>query len=226
MDNMKIINFKDRVKAYVREGTSDEFVVSEVFSGEYRKLNITTDDIVADFGCNIGMFTAFALQKGAKKVVSYEADKENYDLACKNMDLNEFDKSRYSLYNLAVVGNNSSVRSFSLNLKKNKGAHSLVPKRGRDTVEVNAININKVIEEHNPTMIKMDIEGGEAECIPAIENFSGIREFIMEFHHAHLNDKTLARFHTILNIMKNNFSYVEYREDPKGAWVSIIYCRK
>jgi len=223
----KIINFKDKIKAYVREGTSDEFVVKEVFSGEYNKLNITHDDIVADFGLNIGMFTAFALKKGAKKVVSYEADSDNYDLAYRNMKLNEFDKERYLLHNLAVVGDNSETRSFSMNPNKNKGAHSLVAKRGRYSVDVNCININKVLEEHNPTIIKMDIEGGEIECIPAIKSFDNIREFIMEFHHAHLNDsKTLSKFHSILNIMKQHFSHVQYREEPKGAWVSIIFCRK
>ena len=37
---MKIFNFKGKIKAYVREDTSDEFVVKEVFSGEYNKLNI------------------------------------------------------------------------------------------------------------------------------------------------------------------------------------------
>lgn len=221
----KTITFKD-IKALVREGTSDEFVVREVFSGEYNKLHIGSDDIVIDFGLNIGMFTTFALKKGAKKVYSYEADEENFKFAKHNVALNCPDSSRYELNNLAVIGNDDSYREFSINLKKNKGAHSLLHKRGRDVVKVSCININKVFEKNNPTIVKMDIEGGEYECLKNLKSFGNIREFIMEFHHAHLNDiKTHDKYNEILNFLRQHFKIVEARVDTKGAWVNIIYCR-
>lgn len=221
----KTIDFRD-VKALVREGTSDEFVVKEVFTGEYNKLNITSDDVIADFGLNIGMFTTFALKKGAKKVISYEADAENFEYAQHNVALNCRDKDRYELYNLAVIGNDDPYREFSINLKKNKGAHSLVHKRGRDVVKVPCININKVLADYKPTIVKMDIEGGEYECLKSMESFDGIREWIMEFHHAHLNDtKTHEKYNEILNLMRKHFKTVEARADTKGAWVNIVYCR-
>ena len=46
----------------------------------------------------------------------------------------------------------------------------------------------------------------------------------MEFHHAHLNDKDKSKFHEIIELMEQNYNHVEYRKEPKGAWVSIIYC--
>ena len=66
--NEKLNQNKDKVKAFIREGTSDEYVVGEVFSGEYRKLALTSDDVVIDIGLNIGMFTCFALSKGVSHV--------------------------------------------------------------------------------------------------------------------------------------------------------------
>mgnify|MGYP006278170597 CR=1 FL=1 len=224
-EELKTIKFRN-VNAVVREGTSDEFVVKEVFTGEYNKLHITSDDVVVDFGLNIGMFTTFALLKGAKKVYSYEADADNFELAKQNVALNCNDSARYQLNNLAVIGNDDEYREFSINGKKNKGAHSLVHKRGRSTVQVSCININKVFEEACPTVVKMDIEGGEYECLPAIRSFEGIREFIMEFHHAHLNDiKTHDKYNEILDLMRKHFKHVEARAETKGAWVNIIYCR-
>lgn len=225
--NEKLINFKDKIQAYVREGTSDEFVVKEVFSGEYNKLHITEDDVVVDFGLNIGMFTCFALKKGAKRIWSYEAESQNYDLACRNVELNGFEKERYKLFNLAVVGNEDKIRYFSINTKKNKGAHSLVEKKGRDRVTVHCININEVFELAKPTIVKMDIEGAEYECLPAVKDWSGIKELILEFHHAHLNDiKTHDKYNETLDMLRANFSYVEARAETKAAWVNIIYCRK
>lgn len=213
------------VKAIVREGTSDEFVVKEVFSGEYNKLNITQDDVIVDFGLNIGMFTLFALNKQAKKLYSYEADKENYEYALQNIKLNDIAADRYELFNMAVVGNDDISREFSLNTKKNKGAHSLLHKRGRTTTTVPCINISKVLDRYKPTIVKMDIEGGEYECIKSLTSYHGIREFIMEFHHAHLNDiKTHRKYNEILGILRSHFKTVQAREDTKGAWVNIIYC--
>lgn len=218
--------YKD-IRAEVRPGTSDSFVVSEVFSGEYNKLNIRSDDVVVDFGLNIGMFTTFALKKGAALVHGYEPDKDNFDLARKNVALNIEDSSRYVLHNEAVIGNDDKIRQFSVNVKKNKGAHSLVAKRGRDTTDVNCVNINDVFYNVKPTLVKMDIEGGELECLPAVKDWSGIREFIMEFHHAHLNDlKTHQKYNDTLDLLRTHFAYVEARADTKGAWVNIVYCKR
>jgi Methyltransferase FkbM domain len=133
----------------------------------------------------------------------------------------------YNLHNKAVIGNDDKTREFSINLKKNKGAHSLISKRGRKTVTVDCININDIFEKIKPTVVKMDIEGGEWECLPAIKDWSGIREFIMEFHHAHLNDiKTHEKYNKTLDLLRQHFSYVEARADTKGAWVNLVYCRK
>jgi FkbM family methyltransferase len=221
----KIIQYRD-IEAEVREGTSDEFVVHEVFSGEYNKLQLKPTDVVVDFGLNIGMFTTFALKKDVSLVHSYEPDKDNYELACKNVAMNISDSSRYVLHNEAVVGNDDKTRNFSINLKKNKGAHSLVSKRGRDTVTVDCTNINYVFESVKPTVVKMDIEGGELECLPAVKDWSGIREFIMEFHHAHLNDlKTHEKYNDTHALLRQHFKTVSAREDTKGAWVNIVYCR-
>jgi FkbM family methyltransferase len=215
------------VNALVREDTSDEFVVNEVIKGnEYRKLKLRTDDIVLDFGLNIGMFTIQSSKRGVAEIHSFEPDKDNFYLATKNCELNDIVLGeQVFLYNDAVVGNDDAERNFSINVKRNKGAHSLVEKRGRDTVTVTAKNINTIIEEINPTVIKMDIEGGEYEVLPAIKDWSNIREFIMEFHHAHLNDiKTKEKYGEMITLLKSKFKNVVYRKETKKAWVSIVYC--
>lgn len=213
--------FKD-IKAWTRPGTSDSFVVEEVFSGEYRKLNIKSNDVILDIGLNIGMFTLFALKHGASRLISFEADKENYELACKNIELNEF-QDKAELYNLAVVGTEPLTRMFSLNNKKNKGAHSLIHKRGRNSVEVNCIKFSEIVEKYRPTIIKMDIEGGEYECLTNIDNYYQTREIILEFHHNHLNDTKQKKQLELVNQLQKHFSNVDYRKEPKGAWVSIIH---
>jgi FkbM family methyltransferase len=224
---LREIDFRGRVKALVRDGTSDEFVVREVFSGAYSKLNLKPSDVVLDIGLNIGMFSCWALAAGAKKVFGYEPDAENFSLARRNLSLNGITKACYTIERRAVVGNDDSVRSFFINGAKNKGAHTLIETRGRTSIDVKCVNINAVLKELKPTVVKIDCEGGEYEIICAIKSFRCIRELIFEFHHTVLKDtKTREKYHHLLEILKKHFRTVEYRQDPKGAWVSNVYCRK
>ena len=222
--NTKVIKVKD-IDVLIREETSDEFVANEILKGNtYRKLNVSSSDIVLDIGLNIGAFTIQALGKGAT-VFSFEPEPENFRIAQYNLDMNGF-KNDFTLYNKAVIGTDDKERPFSINVKRNKGAHSLVAKRGRDTTIVSCENINDILKRIRPTVIKMDIEGGEYECIKAVEDFYEVREFILEFHHAHLNDtKTREKYNEILDILRGHFQIVDYKPEPKGAWVTLIYCK-
>ena len=211
----------------VRENTSDTFVVKEVFEGNgtYRKLKIEEDDVILDIGANIGAFTIWAVQKGGK-VIGFEPCEENYTLSLMNTDNNIIDYDRYELHNLAVIGNDDKTRKFYINKMKNKGAHSLVGKRGREEIDVSCINFNKILESYNPKIIKMDIEGGEYEIIKNCNDYKNVEQFILEFHHSHLNDlKDHKKFYEICDILEKHFDIVEGRRDTKGAWVSLIYCK-
>ena len=209
----------------VRPMTSDSVVVEEVMGGTYRKLNIQHDDVVLDIGMNIGIFTIWALRQGAKFVYGYEPDPNNYSLAQYNIKKNSCD-SKSKQFNKAVIGTDDKQRYFAINLKRNKGAHSLVPKRGRNKITVDCVNINEILKL-NPTIIKMDIEGGEYECLKAVKSFIGIKQLILEFHHAHLNDmKTHFLYNDLLATLRKNFKTVEARDSNVigGAWTGLIYC--
>jgi len=221
--DLELVEHKD-MKAWTRPGTSDPFVLREVSEGEYRRLKITQADVVVDFGLNIGMFTTFALKCGAKHVYSYEAETENYELAKMNVELNGV-KDKATLHNLAVVGNDDKERYFAINQHKNKGAHSLITKKGREHVTVQCVNINEVVNKFSPSIIKMDIEGGEYEALTALQNYDSIPQLIFEFHHAHLDDMPHhMKYNEILALMRSKFANVDAREDTKGAWVNIVYC--
>tara|TARA_Y100001937_G_scaffold55967_1_gene76961 strand:+ start:5530 stop:6204 length:675 start_codon:yes stop_codon:yes gene_type:complete len=214
--------YKDK-NFIVRNETSDSFVVREVLSGAYNKLNLKKNDVCLDIGLNIGAFSVYASDK-CKLIISYEPDKENFELAVKNLHINNC----YNVkpFNYAVTGTDEAIRSFSVNVKKNKGAHSLIPKKGRTQSLVNCININKIIQKYNPTVMKIDTEGAEYEILKSINNFDNFRELIFEFHHAHLDDiKTRVKYKDIINHLKTKFTSVDYRAETKGAWVTNVYCK-
>ena len=214
------------VKAVVRKDTMDLFTCKEVLKKqEYKKLQFTGEDVVLDLGMNIGIFSIYALNKGAKKVYSYEPNKDNFQLAQENLKLNNIKDRRYTLTNKAVVGNSDKKRYFYENLATNKGAHSLIKVRGRNNIVVGCVNINEVVKKISPTIIKMDIEGAEYECLKELKIWKGVNQLILEFHHKVLKDTdTHTKYNEILRLLKSKFNNVEGRADTKGSWYSLIYC--
>ncbi len=52
-------------------------------------INIKPGDIVLDAGGNVGIFTQYAIDKGASKVVAYECDKPHFECYNKNINSNK-----------------------------------------------------------------------------------------------------------------------------------------
>lgn len=221
----EIFTYKER-SFVVRNNTLDSFVVKEVSGSEYKKLNLRSEDVCLDLGMNIGVFSVIASEK-CKFLYSFEPEPTNFEIANQNLQMNNV--KNVKPYNAAVVGNDDKERFLSVNKKQNKGTHSLIEKRGRYSTPVACMNINKIIEETNPTVLKVDVEGAEYEILTAIKpkNFKNIREIIFEYHHAHLNDiKTKEKYKKLIGFLKSVFPNVDYKQETKGAWVSNVYCSK
>lgn len=206
----------------LREDSLDEYVVRESC---YNKCNFNKEDVWLDIGGNIG---AFAVNYSDKvcAIISYEPDKENIELFKKNIEFNKVNNS--ILVEKAVIDNFDTEVEFFLNVKKNKGAHSMFVKRGRQKVVVPSININEVLKEVQPNKIKMDVEGGEYQLIKAIEDWGNIEEFIFEYHISILRDSNGLKLKELYGILNNNFSYVNGKgHDNLGKnWITIIHCKK
>ena len=129
---------------------------------------IKTDDVVLDLGANIGIFSRFASDRGARKVYSFEPIQENFELLMLNRPNN------CEAHRIAV--SNKDNQSISMAYDKNTpGGSSFVAKSGPEqtvmTMTINTLVENGVIE--SPDFIKMDIEGAEVVA------FEGIRDTIL-----------------------------------------------
>tara|TARA_R110002050_G_scaffold296221_1_gene455938 strand:+ start:530 stop:1159 length:630 start_codon:yes stop_codon:yes gene_type:complete len=69
-----------------QEGVIDDFYKEIFIEEEYHKhgSKVKPGDVVVDCGAFIGMFSRFALEKGASKVYSFESEKSHYDCLVKN----------------------------------------------------------------------------------------------------------------------------------------------
>ena len=163
----------------LRQDTMDEYVMLE---SEYDGCNFSKDDIWLDIGANIGAFPMKFAHR-VKQIYSFEPEPDNFNLLEHHVKINSIDN--VDIFNYALVEDDTPTKTFYVNSKKNKGAHSLIKFRGRDQITINCDNINNWI--HKVNKIKMDIELYEKYLIPVID-FSGIDEFVFEWHWKDLRD--------------------------------------
>ena len=88
-----LIKIKNNLSFYV-SNLMDVWTLNEVIiDKEYFKYgNIKKNDVVIDIGASIGDFSIYAEKNGAKKIISYEMDKERIGLFNKNIKTNRCKK--------------------------------------------------------------------------------------------------------------------------------------
>lgn len=124
-------------------------------------------EYVVDIGAHYGSLSKAALEKGAKKVWSIEASKDNYKVLCKN--LKKYSKlGKAECSNLALDEYNYETRYLISNKRGNSGQKSLTYKVNNHDNNFKkekcyTISAYYVFEKTNKIIdyLKVDIEGNE-----------------------------------------------------------------
>ena len=165
----------DRTGLYYRPYRTD----IEIIRGVYRSYDISDfniSDTVLDLGLNIGSFT-FRIASKVKKVIGFEPDKTNFNIA----KLNNKENKNTEIFNHAVVGNDDKERYLYISDSNSEASHSLHKKRRVKKELITCTNYQKIINKYRPTIIKSDIEGEEYYLFhKPLPDY--VRIFIAEFH--------------------------------------------
>jgi FkbM family methyltransferase len=149
---------------------------------------IKRDDVVLEFGGGLGLVSALCAQRiGSERVFCYEANpamipviKETYSANGVSPGLTHgFLGTADGVAELFVGDNFYAASGVSSSRSANK-------------VQVPSFAINPAIRRLRPTLLIMDIEGGERDLVPAIA-FSGIRKLIVELHPGTIGDAAVRR---------------------------------
>ena len=222
-----------------RPNTTDQKVIEEVItknSYERKKDKFFLKDapLWLDLGGNIGTFTCKACEQGCN-VVTFEPEKENFDLLLKNIKKNNF-TSNVIAVNAGVVAK-EDVKEVDLFICKgeyNKYRHTIFKKRGRKSVEIAVENFKKVLEKYKPSGIKIDIEGAEIEILESMmpSDWPDCVTHLV-FEYSFDVDPSIPRFKKIIDNLKDRFSLVHHRkmhwdQDEYKFWppATIIFAKK
>ena len=141
--------------------------------GECKSIKLYEDDIVVDIGAYVGEYSMYAIRQGVKRVISYEATPDTFELLKRNTT--KYDN--IEIHNLAIVGDNR--KECELFLSKGIGATNSIEKKDRKAgmIKVDAIKYENAIKE--ATVVKIDVEGAEYTYDIIQPN---LRAIILEFH--------------------------------------------
>jgi len=171
---------KNGLTFWYREPSSDLPVFKE--NDYYIRCVPTENDIIMDIGANCG---DMPLKWGllSKEIHSYEPMPDTFDILRRNVTGNNL--SNCKIYE-AAIGYGEEEINIWFNLEKNHthATASTVTKRTRNSIAVKKIDFSTEVKRIQPTIIKIDIEGGEREILDNVEDsiFDLCHTFLLEIH--------------------------------------------
>ena len=180
------VNPEGLPKSYIK--TFEAYTVStawEELTTDMFKDAVNEGDVVLDLGANLGYFSLLASRLVGEngRVYSFEPEPYNYQLLCKNIEINGY--QNISAYQKAVSDTAGKLKLYLDD--SDTGAHSLYrPATEGDFIEVETVKLDDFLAgKRTPiNVMKMDIEGAEMaafrgmeEIIRANDNLKVFMEF-------------------------------------------------
>ena len=154
----------------------------------YDELDIHNRGVVFDIGANIGLWTAYILERGAKYVYSFEPNR----LAFKQLEHNFEKNENVSIIPKGIYHKHSKI-PFYVDAT-NSLVSSVVNGDGKVLAyEIDTLTIDEIIKNNNIgqiDLLKMDIEGAEFDIFDNIseETMSKINSLLIEYHDFYFPD--------------------------------------
>lgn len=183
-----------------RQGTQDEMVIEEVILKNQYHLpdEISSEAVVLDIGAHIGAFAVACHQRGARHILSYEPDPENYALLFENTNRLQAGKLHgIKAYERAVWTEDGEITLRRSPNPLHTCCGTVVAEAGWVTgkprpVKVLTRSFDGILQsaqeaKKRVAICKMDIEGAEWPLLWTSERLGAIDRLMVETHPS-LND--------------------------------------
>lgn len=179
---------------------------------DFVERTVGAEDRVLELGAGIGLVGLIATRLcGEDNVMTCEANPDLESLIRKNYDLNGW---RPNLLMKAVTSDGRDVEFFVSSKLLSSSTFNCEPTG--NCIVVGSCAIGKLIERQRPTVVVMDVEGGESELIPAAD-LSGVRAVIVEIHPQVVGAERVDEL--LENLESKGFSLIDERN------TTYLFCR-
>ena len=156
-----------------------------VFFEQVYKTFPAKDQTILDIGANIGDSSIYFALKGAKRIIAIEPFPANYELAKKNIELNNLQK----IIDIDLAGCSNKSGFLTVDNKKSGGGASLTS--AKTGTKIPLFSLKNILERNNidSAILKMDCEGCEYDSILNTDNeiLKKFSTIIIEYHYGYQN---------------------------------------
>ena len=210
-----------RASMWGRVGTYDEYVMKEIVKS-YGSLSVE-DKVVLDIGANIGCFSRWAVENGARKVIAIEPEPNNFAMLELNMEGHE----NVVPVNAALVPFYSGEGVMELYIApsgKNPGNSSLSPRRGRSSIFVSTVHVDAIFTGHpDISVAKIDCEGAEFGLMPVLTR-TALEQMALEYHINGFGTANVRECHEML--LKDGWVTTREPKIQENLWQTIAAYRR
>jgi len=119
-----------------------------------------------DVGSHVGKYTCVVAKQleGKGKVISIEADPNNFKALQENIKLNKL--KNVEAYNVAAFSENKRIKFYSGSLTEASQSSAIIKPKNSNIIEVNATRLDSIVKKKKDiTLMKIDVEGAEFEVL-------------------------------------------------------------
>jgi FkbM family methyltransferase len=189
------------IEVALSQSAASDSVRAKIISGHYERPEadsiqnlLDKDEIVVELGGGVGLISTIAMKSGkAREVHTFEADERLVPLLAATHKRNGVENVK--VHNFAVTGDPEAVSRGYLDLVLRKdfwGNSILSMKRGVRTTRVNTKSLNAIVEELDPTVLIVDIEGAEDQLFAGVD-LGRVKRVSIELHPWHLGKDGVRR---------------------------------
>ena len=181
---------------------------------------LKSNDTVLELGSGIGFLTNELARLAHKGFVhSFEANPKMQIIANDTLRLNRTKNAK--IYS-GVLGETKGETAFYVH--DDFELSSLIRGSSSNSIEVSVTPIGEILRTINPSVIVVDIEGGEYELLqsPIILLTESVRVFIIEFHPVENLADRLIQLGAFFNVYQPSISLRELTRELKEGPVSIV----
>ncbi len=220
VENNCVIIFKYNKKIQFFDAISNGDLYGIFHEYDYKFLPVK-NKIVLDIGANIGDSAIYFAINNASKVIALEPYQNNFEIAKKNISINNFDK------NIELLLAGCSGKSSFIRLDSDKGTPQTRLRESKTGAQIPLHSLEYLVEHYDieSGILKMDCEGCEYDSIletpnKILKKFSHIQ---VEYHYGYKNLKVkLEQAGFSIETTKPSFN-LNYEASPSKMFIGFLY---